>query len=46
MHDSHISFDYPFDSKYATVYGSKLHYIEEGERDVILCCMACLHGHI
>lgn len=40
MHDSNISSDYPFNSTYVTVNGSKLHYIEEGQGDVILF----LHG--
>jgi len=40
MYDSNISSDYPFDSKFVTVNGSKIHYIEEGQGDVILF----LHG--
>lgn len=35
-----ISAEFPFDSRYVDVYGSKLHYIEEGSGDPILF----LHG--
>lgn len=37
---SSISADYPFESKYIEVLGSKLHYIDEGQGDPILF----LHG--
>ncbi|VVC77162.1 Haloalkane dehalogenase [Aquicella siphonis] len=40
MYDSNISSEYPFDSKFVTVNGSKIHYIDEGQGDVILF----LHG--
>jgi hypothetical protein len=33
--------DFPFESKYVEVKGSKMHYIDEGEGDVILF----LHGN-
>ncbi|WP_419928898.1 haloalkane dehalogenase [Candidatus Poriferisocius sp.] len=36
-----ISPDFPFDSKYAAVHGSKIHYIDEGEGGPILF----LHGN-
>jgi haloalkane dehalogenase len=36
-----ISADFPFESKYVEVKGSKMHYIDEGEGDVILF----LHGN-
>lgn len=36
-----ISDEFPYDSKYMTVHGSKIHYIEEGEGDPILF----LHGN-
>ncbi|MEM7032437.1 MAG: haloalkane dehalogenase [Chloroflexota bacterium] len=36
-----ISADFPFESKYLEVYGSKMHYIDEGEGDPILF----LHGN-
>ena len=36
-----ISADFPFESKYIEVYGSKMHYIDEGEGDPILF----LHGN-
>ena len=41
MADNDISADFPFESKYITVHGSKMHYIEEGEGDAILF----LHGN-
>lgn len=41
MADNGISADFPFESKYITVHGSKMHYIEEGEGDPILF----LHGN-
>jgi haloalkane dehalogenase len=40
MYDSNVSSDYPFTSHYVTVQGSNLHYIDEGQGDVILF----LHG--
>ena len=36
-----ISDDFPFESKYLEVYGSKMHYIDEGEGEPILF----LHGN-
>jgi haloalkane dehalogenase len=36
-----ISADFPFESKYIDVHGSKMHYIDEGEGDPILF----LHGN-
>lgn len=39
--DEHISPDYPFASKYASVLGSKIHYIDAGQGDPILF----LHGN-
>jgi haloalkane dehalogenase len=36
-----ISADFPFESKYIEVHGSKMHYIDEGEGDPILF----LHGN-
>lgn len=36
-----ISADFPFESRYVEVHGSKMHYIEEGEGDPILF----LHGN-
>ncbi len=36
-----ISTEFPFESKYLEVKGSKIHYIEEGEGDPILF----LHGN-
>jgi haloalkane dehalogenase len=36
-----ISTDFPFESKYLDVHGSKIHYIDEGEGDPILF----LHGN-
>jgi haloalkane dehalogenase len=36
-----ISADFPFESKYLEVHGSKIHYIDEGEGDPILF----LHGN-
>jgi haloalkane dehalogenase len=36
-----ISADFPFESKYVDVHGSKMHYIDEGEGDPILF----LHGN-
>ncbi len=36
-----ISAEFPFESKYLEVKGSKIHYIEEGEGDPILF----LHGN-
>ena len=41
MTTSAISADFPFESKYVEVHGSKMHYIEEGEGDTILF----LHGN-
>lgn len=41
MNKKTISADFPFESKYMEVYGSKIHYIEEGEGDPILF----LHGN-
>lgn len=37
-----ISAEFPFESKYADVFGSKIHYIEQGEGDPILF----LHGFL
>lgn len=36
-----ISADFPFESRYINVYGSRMHYIDEGEGDPILF----LHGN-
>ncbi len=36
-----ISADFPFESKYVEVHGSKMHYVDEGEGDPILF----LHGN-
>ncbi len=36
-----ISEDFPFESKYLDIKGSKIHYIDEGEGDPILF----LHGN-
>ncbi len=36
-----ISVDFPFESKFLTVKGSKIHYIDEGQRDPILF----IHGN-
>ena len=41
MSTKSISSDFPFESKYLDVFGSKMHYIEEGEGDPILF----LHGN-
>ena len=41
MNDRDISADYPFESRYLDVHGSKIHYIEEGEGEVFLF----LHGN-
>lgn len=41
MANKSISHEFPFDSKYLEVHGSKIHYIEEGEGDPILF----LHGN-
>ena len=41
MNNNTISSTFPFESKYLEVYGSKIHYIEEGEGDPILF----LHGN-
>lgn len=41
MNKKIISAEFPFESKYMEVYGSKIHYIEEGEGDPILF----LHGN-
>jgi len=38
--DTHISAEYPFESRYLEILGSRIHYIEEGEGDPILF----LHG--
>lgn len=40
MNGQHIPADFPFQSHYVDVFGSKIHYIEEGEGDPILF----LHG--
>ena len=39
--ESSISADFPFESRYVEVLGSKMHYVEEGEGDPILL----LHGN-
>ena len=39
--DKTISADFSFESKFLEIYGSKMHYIEEGEGDPILF----LHGN-
>ena len=36
-----ISADFPFESKYLEIHGSKMHYIDEGSGDPILF----LHGN-
>ena len=41
MSKKNISSDFPFESKHLDIYGSKIHYIEEGEGDPILF----LHGN-
>ena len=41
MSDNTISSDFPFESKYVEVFGSKMHYIDEGSGDPILF----LHGN-
>ena len=41
MASKSISPDFPFESKYLDVHGSKMHYIDEGEGDPILF----LHGN-
>lgn len=41
MNKKHISHEFPFESKYLEVYGSNIHYIDEGEGDPILF----LHGN-
>jgi len=41
MNTKSISPDFPFESKFIEVYGSKMHYIDEGEGDPILF----LHGN-
>lgn len=53
MYDANISSGYPFNSQYVTVNGSKLHYIEEGQGDILflhgipswsyLCCNVITH---
>ena len=37
----HVPADFPFESRYVTVHGSKMHYIDEGEGDPILF----IHGN-
>ena len=41
MSNETISHEFPFESKYVEVYGSNIHYIEEGEGEPILF----LHGN-
>jgi haloalkane dehalogenase len=41
MNDKPISAEFPFESKYIDVQGSKMHYVDEGEGDPILF----LHGN-
>ena len=41
MSDKAISADFPFESKFVDVYGSKMHYIDEGTGDTVLF----LHGN-
>jgi len=41
MTDTRTSADFPFESRYVTVKGSEMHYVEEGEGDPILF----LHGN-
>ena len=41
MNNEPISAQFPFESRYAVVHGSKMHYIDEGEGDTILF----LHGN-
>ena len=41
MTDQLISAEFPYESKYVEVHGSKMHYIDEGEGDPILF----LHGN-
>ena len=41
MNNNEISGDFPFQSKYLDVLGSKMHYVEEGQGDPILF----LHGN-
>ncbi len=43
MNNNEISGDFPFQSKYLDVLGSKMHYVEEGQGDPILFCMATQH---
>jgi len=41
MSDENISADFPFDSKFVEVNGSKIHYVEEGKGDPVLF----IHGN-
>lgn len=41
MSDKNISSEFPFESKYIEVFGSRMHYIDEGKGDPILF----LHGN-
>jgi len=41
MKDTEISADFPFESHFVEVHGSKIHYVDEGEGDPILF----LHGN-
>ena len=41
MTETAISAEFPFESHYATVKGSRMHYVEEGDGDPILF----LHGN-
>ncbi len=41
MATNEISAEFPFDSKYVTVQGAKMHYVEQGEGDPVLF----LHGN-
>ncbi len=34
--EKEISAEFPFESKYVTVHGSRMHYIDEGSGDPIL----------
>ena len=34
--DTEISAEFPFESKYTTVHGSRMHYVDEGSGDPIV----------
>ena len=41
MSNNNISADFPFESKYVEILGSRMHYVDEGEGDPVLF----LHGN-